>query len=42
MKGYEGSKGDTGNGADELWPYMFLYQERGILGAKSDVRLRKE
>ena len=42
VKGYEGSKGGTGNGADELWPYMFLYQGRGIPGAKSDVRLRKE
>ena len=27
---------------DELWPYPFLYRERGIPGAKSDVRLRKE
>ena len=42
MKGYKGSKTGTGDGMDELWPYLFLYRGRGIPGAKSDVRLRKE
>ena len=42
MKGYKESKTGTGNGVDELWPYLFLYRGRGIPGAKSDVQLRKE
>ena len=42
MKGYEGSKRGKGRGVDELWTYLFLNRGRGILGAKPDVRLRKE
>ena len=42
MKGFEESKRGKGRGLDELWPYPFLYWGRGIPGAKSDVRLRKE
>ena len=42
MKDYEGSKRGKGRGVDEVWTYLFLNQGRGILGAKPDVRLRKE
>ena len=42
MKGYEGLKRGKGRGVDELWTYLFLNRGRGILGAKPDVRLRKE
>ena len=42
VKGYEGSKRGKGRGVDELWTYLFLNRGRGILGAKPDVRLRKE
>ena len=42
MKGYEGSKRGKGREVDELWTYLFLNWGSGILGAKPDVRLRKE
>ena len=42
VKGFEGSKKGKGRGVDELWTYLFFNRGSGILGAKPDVRLRKE